>query len=410
MPGARFVLARELQDDGARGLQRALKRLRGGLAREETSTIGRERGLDLGHVPLVGLRVVDGFDEGDDVRRHGLTQSLKCHEGISPRGVILSRATILLVAAILCTPIAALAVPNGNAIHRLAHDVEVEPGVTLHVVEVWSDASEARANRLAVLMVPPTLVTHKVFDADVPDDPSYSGLYQAAQRGYYAYSFDHWGYGGSSHPANGMDVTFERMLPQTGALVEFARERSGAAKVDLVSGSLGNSIAFALGGAESPIDATHVGSIVMTSNVYAQASLVLSLTVLSPAACDLQPPPPEGYTDSPPPLYAIILWNAELAAQLWAYQTFPGHYAQGPTQEGCDLPVYPASMGRAPALVVYGDHDLLTDASDVAQFASEYGGPVEVKFMPGGGHAPYFESVRHEFWDAAFAWFDAHRA
>lgn len=297
--------------------------------------------------------------------------------------------------------------PTAMPVHRADHDVLVEPGVTLRVVEAWTDASLTRDEPLAALFISPTLVTHLVWDAQVPDDPTYSGLYQAAQRGYHAYAFDHWGYGDSSHPANGMDVTFERMVPQTAAVLEWARGRSGAERVDIVSGSLGNSIAMALGGEGSPV-ASHVGSIVMTSNVYANASIVLRSTILSPLACDLQPPPPEGYTDTPPPLYAIILWNAEIPAQLWAYQALPGHYAQGPTQEGCDLPVYPASLGQAPALAVYGDHDLLTDAPDVAQWAAEYGGEAETLFLPGGGHAPYFESVRHDFWPAAFAWFDAH--
>lgn len=318
-----------------------------------------------------------------------------------PRPILLTLVLVGAAAPIVLADDAENALP----VHRAYHDVEVEPGITLRVVEAWTDASGSEA----VLFISPTLVTHEVWDAAVPDDPTYSGLYQAAQRGYRAFAFDHWGYGDSSLPANGMDVTFERMVPQTRAVLEFARERSGDDRVDLVSGSLGNSIAFHLGGAESPV-AEHVGAIVMTSNVYAQASLVLSLTVLSPAVCELQPPPPEGYTETPPPLYAIILWNAEPAAQLWGYQNFPGRYAQGPTQEGCDLPVYPAAMGRAPALVVYGDHDLLTDAPDVEQFANEYGGEVELLFLPGGGHAPPFESVRHDFWDAAFAWFDEHRA
>ncbi len=328
--------------------------------------------------------------------------------------VKVSRFTMKLGGPLACLALVVLAAGSTTlvtgveeaTVYRTYHDVEVEPGVRLRVVEAWSTATgEPRA----VLMIPPTLVTHRVWDADVPGDWSFSGLEQAARRGYHAYSFDHWGYGDSSKPANGMEVTFERMLPQTGALLEWIRNRTGAGQVDLVSGSLGNSVALALGGAASPIDATSVGSIVMTSNVYANASLALRATVLSPAACDLQPPPPEGYTETAPPLYAVILWNAEPEAQLWAYQAFPGRYAQGPTQEGCDLPVYPAALGRAPALVVYGDRDLLTDASDVAQFVDEYGGPVKTLFLPGGGHAPNFEAVRHQFWDAAFDWFDANR-
>lgn len=321
----------------------------------------------------------------------------------------------VLLSCLLVTALAPMAAPEGPepdaGVDRAYHDIPVGNGETLRVVEAWSiPALAEREEPRALLMIAPTLVTHKVWDADVPDDPTYSALHQAALQGYYAYAFDHWGYGDSSKPDNGMDVTAEVMLEQTAVLLEWVRDRTGAAKVDLLSGSLGNSIAFMLGGVASPIDPDHVGGIVMTSNVYANASLVLSLTVLSPAVCELQPPPPDGYTDTPPPLYAIILWNAEPELQLWAYQTFPGRYAQGPTQEGCDLPVFPAHLGRAPALVVYGDHDLLTDESDVLEFQDEYGGDAELLFLPGGGHAPPFESVRHDFWDAAFAFWDDHGA
>ena len=37
------------------------------------------------------------------------------------------------------------------------------------------------------------------------------------------------------------------------------------------------------------------------------------------------------------------------------------------------------------------------------QFQSDYGGDSEVVTLLGGGHAPYYEAVREDFWDEFFA-------
>ncbi|HEV8361817.1 MAG TPA: alpha/beta fold hydrolase [Candidatus Thermoplasmatota archaeon] len=285
---------------------------------------------------------------------------------------------------------------------RSEHDVDVGGGVTLHVVEVAPAAPRTPAR--AVLFVPATLVDHRQWDADVTEDGSYNGLLRAAALGFDAYAFDWEGYGQSSHPANGLDVTAERLVPEAGALLEWVRARSGAERVDMVAASLGDSIAVALGGVASPIDAAHVGKLALTSNVYANPSPAI-LVLTGPGACFAMEHSPNGYMDTVAPMYMPILWTATLEAQLYAYQTFPGTYAAGPTHEGCDLPVFPASEGRAPARVFYGTLDLITNEADVQAFCAEYGGPCELDLVEGAGHAPNFEPIRNTFWEHVFDFF-----
>jgi len=308
----------------------------------------------------------------------------------------------LVVAAFLLVPLGAAWGPSGSGgspIHRAEHFLDVGDGATLHVVERWSDASLAREPRRAILMVTATLVTEAQWDSDVPGDPTFNSLDLAAEQGFFAYAATTEGYGQSSHPADGRTVTAERILREMGVVLEWARARSGAEKVDLLGSSLGSSIAFALGGAASPVDPSHVGKVVLTSHIYRQPTVLLQVLLATLGCGPVPPPPPDGYMDTLVAQYAIILWNSEPLAQLWAYQTFPGHYAMGPTSEGCDFPVFTAEQGRAPVMVFWGDHDLLASLPDLEQFCAEYGGPCSITQVPGMGHAPNFEATRHVFWE-----------
>lgn len=307
---------------------------------------------------------------------------------------------VIILAALLLLPAAATLAPAEAAIERREHFVDVGDGVTLHVVEAVPESAVSPAR--AVLFVPATLVDQRIWNADVTPDGSYNAIVRAARQGFHAYTFSWEGYGQSTHPANGLDVTFERILPQAGALLAWVRATSGASTVDLVGASLGSSVAFALGGATSPIDAWQVRKVALTAHVYADPSPAI-LLLTGPAPCLAMENSPNGYMDTNAAMYAPILWTGTPEAQLWAYQTFPGTYAAGPTHEGCALPVIPASVGRAPARVFYGDRDLITNAADVQAFCDEYGGPCDLSLIPGAGHALNFEATRDEFfarlWD-----------
>jgi pimeloyl-ACP methyl ester carboxylesterase len=285
------------------------------------------------------------------------------------------------------------------------HYVKVEEGVRLHVIEKFSLRSTLRWPRRAVSMITPTLVTNEVFDAHIADDPSYNALETVARHGYFAFATSFEGYGESTQPADGKTVTGPRSLEQAGKIVEWIRKRRQVNKVDLLGGSLGSGIAVALGGVASPIDPDHVGRIVLTSFVY-KSFAPPAAAVFTPELGQFLASLPGGYVDTDTSFYFPVVLAATPEAQAWAFATYPGHYAVGPTLEAFDLPFFEAADGRAPALQFYGDQDVITALDDVELFHEEYGGPIELVVQQGAAHAPFLEPGRHEFWDATLAFYD----
>lgn len=293
-----------------------------------------------------------------------------------------------------------------DAVFSLEHQVPVRSGVSLHVVEKFSSASLATHPRRAIIMLTGTLVTNQQYDTSVPGDASYNALARAAQEGYFAFSPSYEGYGESSLPADGSIVTAERLLQELGVLVEWVRHTHGVSEVDLLGTSLGSSLAVALGGIQSPINRKHVGRLVLTSNVYKEVTPLFQSVFFTPELFQFLSTAPNGYVQTVPEAYGLILSNLAPDASAWAAATFPGVYATGPTLQGFDLPIFEAKNGRAPALQVWGDQDPITPLSDVARFQTEYGGPVELSVIAGGGHALTLEPVREAFWQEALAFLD----
>lgn len=286
------------------------------------------------------------------------------------------------------------------------HFVTVSNGATIHVVEKYSPSALAHGRRRAMLMLPATLVTNIIWNADVPGHPEYNGLARAAAQGYAAYTLDYEGYGQSSLPADGKSVTAERLLQDAGDLVRWIRHRRHGAKIDLLGASLGSSLAIQLGSKNSPIPRKWISHVVVTANVYKGVTPLASQVFFTPEAFELLSSVPGGYIQTVPPVYGVILAGADPEAAGYCYQNCLGVYAVGPTLEGWDLPVFDAHDGRAPLLQFWGDQDLMTPLSDVEQFQAEYGGSHSLVVLNGGAHVPHWESVREQFWADTFAFLD----
>ena len=98
----------------------------------------------------------------------------------------------------------------------------------------------------------------------------------------------------------------------------------------------------------------------VTANVYASVTPLFQQVFFSPEVHDLFVNAPNGYVQTAPPFYGLILLQADPRVADWANVHFPGLYATGPTLEGFELPVFPASNGRAPLLQFWGDADPIT--------------------------------------------------
>ncbi|HSQ63790.1 MAG TPA: alpha/beta fold hydrolase [Polyangiaceae bacterium] len=289
------------------------------------------------------------------------------------------------------------------------HYVRVSDDVTLHVLEKYSVGSLAAFPRRAVLMLPPTLATNAIYDAQVPADPTYDAMERIAKDGYFVFTPSYEGYGLSTRPADGSTVTKWRILGDLGTLVEWIRRTHHVDQVDVFGMSLGASLAVALGGTQSSTDPSHIGRIVLASNVYKSVTPFFQSVFFTPQFLAFLQSAPNGYIDTTPGAYAPLLSNATPDATTWVAANLPGSYATGPTLEGFYLPPFDAQEGRAPALQFWGTADPVTPPEDVAAFQSEYGGPVQLHVIEGGAHALLFEAGRDELWQSALAFWDTGR-
>jgi pimeloyl-ACP methyl ester carboxylesterase len=283
------------------------------------------------------------------------------------------------------------------------HFVTVSSGAVIHVVEKYSAAAFERDHRRAVLMLPATLVTSMLWNADVPGAPEFNAILHTAKEGFLSFSLDWEGYGLSTHPADGKSVTKEVMLADAADIVRWIRDEHHVHKVDLFGSSLGSGVAVALGSTISPIPHRWIGHVVLTANVYKNITPFASQVLLSPAVEQILLSVPNGYIQTSAPFYGIILSQVLPAPLAWANANIPGLYAVGPTLEGFALPDFDAHTGRAPMLQFWGTNDLITPFTDVQQFQAEYGGNGSLVVLNGGGHVPIWEAVRTDFWQAADA-------
>ncbi len=292
---------------------------------------------------------------------------------------------------------------NGNApVTTVDHFVHVSSGATIHVVEKYTKGSLFQGNRRALLMLSGTLVDSREYNLPSP----YNALDIAARAGYFAYAIDYEGYGQSSHPPDGKVVTKQRLLQESGEVVEWIRHSRHIRRVNLLGSSLGSSLAVELGGGNGPINRHHVGKLVLTSVVYKNVTPEFQQAFFSPAFQQLLLTIPGGYIQTPAEAYGPIVIGAAPAAANSVLTLVPDVYAVGPTLEGFTLPIYPAQDGRNPAMQFWGDQDPITPLSDVQQFQSEYGGNISYRVVSGSGHIPFYSTNATSFWNGAFAFLD----
>lgn len=290
------------------------------------------------------------------------------------------------------------------------HFVEVDDGVRLHVRE--RRLRDRRGPARALLAIPATLATNLLYDARVEGDldGSYNVLDRAARAGFVAFAVSYEGYGASTRPADGAEVTFERSLAQLARVVTWVRQRVDVPAIDLLGTSVGSSLAMALGGEGAPVAAGQIGHVILTATVYRRFSDLVSTQAFTPAFEQHLRSLPRGTVTTEAPFYGLVTSEVAEPVRHWVAATLPGMYSTGPTLAAFHLPSFDAKAGRAPALVFWGARDPVTTAADLDQLVAEYGGPIRRVVIPEGGHSPFLEPHRDQFWDEALAFLADGRA
>lgn len=283
----------------------------------------------------------------------------------------------------------------------MQHQVPVEDGITL---DVRIERPE-KATRRMLLVLPGTLVTHASMSCPLVTGADEDAMQMMARQEWIALCPTYAGYGASTRPVDGKSVTWSALCAHMTALIRWACRTFEVERLDVVGSSLGALLALELAAVDSPVKDA-MGRLVLTSLVYKDVSPVLRESMLSGAMREALLAAPNGYLQTAPADYRSLLGKCGLDVVGWAHRTLPGRYAVGPTLVGFDLPVCEAKRVHKPAMLVWGDKDPLTPWGDVQIFQSEYGGPLMLRVVKGGGHAPFWEPQRQSLWQGALAFLD----
>ena len=275
--------------------------------------------------------------------------------------------------------------------------IPVHPDVSLSVLTAQPETS----TRSAALFLGGTWVTPALFTLPTADDGPCTPMQLAAQQGHLALAPCYAGYGDSSRPIDGRQVTLARSIEHLAALLDWAHHTHGITQVHVVGASLGAALGMAL--AQQPGRAWQVAGLVFTSMVYKNVAEALRQQIFSPQLRALFQSAEGGYIQTTPMHYAPLLQQASPYVSKWAQSTFPGSYALGLTLAGFDLPLVHASGCGVPALIFWGTQDMLAPRHDVDALCADYGGPIQVQVLSHAGHAPLLEPCRASVWQQTFA-------
>lgn len=277
------------------------------------------------------------------------------------------------------------------SVHSYTHRIEVEPGVTLFMLEKFVPVDGGAPPDKAVLCLPGAGVDHRTFDCPIVD---YSVLDFLARQGYRAFGVDFRGFGQSSKPADGKTVTAELCLADTLKVMEAIRQIVGCERVSLLGVSFGSFIA-AMAAERAP---ALVDKLVLTGFFYAALNPI-AMQTLTPDTMQALAMAPDGYMPPAPDLLRACLPCATAEIVDWNLATFSYNIPNGPLLSAAALPLVqdPARI-TAPVLVVNGAQEIFATDADSRAFLARVSSPVkEFYLLPEAGHVPFFERDYRQF-------------
>lgn len=276
-------------------------------------------------------------------------------------------------------------------IHSATHHVEVEPGVTLFMLEKFVAADGGALPGKAILCLPGAGVDHRSFDCPLDD---YSVLDFLARQGYRAFGVDFRGFGQSTKPADGKTVTAEVCLADTLKVMETVRQIAGCERVSLLGVSFGSFIA-AMAAERAP---ALVDKLVLTGFFYAALNPI-AVQMLTPETMQALAMAPNGYIPPSPELLRASLPCATPEIVDWNLATFSYNIPNGPLLSAAALPLVkdPARI-TAPVLIVNGAHEIFATEADSRAFLERVSSSVKAyHLLPDAGHVPFFERDYRQF-------------
>lgn len=335
-----------------------------------------------------------------------------------------ARASVVAVLLALVLPASADA-----ALRRQVYDLRTVAGETVRVSETTTSRALRAADRRVVVLVPGTIgVSRHLYEAPFP---GYDAPAILARAGFVAATMDLPGFGASTGPADGTQVTGAfaagRLLPALRRLAE----RHGVQRVD-VYGEAGSGTGTVLHLARHP----DVIRTVSGAGVYYLRSGPVGTLLTSRAWKTLVlDTAPDGYLRTNPALYLPFFTGSPPELQAYLARRLPGRYPTGFFHEayarragGPDAlldplpgssftgPITDPAPAAVPAFFLQGGDDLVAAPGDTADLARDYGrtggGRAQSLTLPGGTHFLRLDTAgrgsRSSFWRALLGWLRAH--
>ncbi len=277
------------------------------------------------------------------------------------------------------------------SVQSATHQVEVEPGVVLFLLEKFVPADGGAPPGQAILCLPGAGVDHRSFDCPIDD---YSVLDFLAQQGYHAFGVDFRGFGQSTQPADGKTVTADLCLADTLKVMEYIRETTGGERISLLGISFGALVASMVAERAPEL----VDRLVLTGFFYAALNPI-AMQMLTPETMQAMAQAPNGYMPALPDLLRACMPTAEPDIVDWNLATFSYDIPNGPLLSAATLPLVrdPARI-TAPVLVINGAQEIFATEADSQDFLERISSFVKAfHLLPNAGHVPFFDRDYRQF-------------
>ena len=287
-----------------------------------------------------------------------------------------------------------------DRVHVRSYRVPYAPGRKLFVTEYFTLRSVLRRPARAAIFLTGPEFRGSFWGIPVT---GYNGPEMAAQRGFFAFTFDYEGVGESHHPPDGSQINHLTEVAPVRRLIDLVRVFRRVQQVDLIGEGYGAEIASQL--ADEP---ERVRSVVMSVVVYKNFHPE-SPPLFTPGFEALLRNSPGGYWQ--PFFYDLTLAfspNQELRDYVMATQ--PGDYPTGPWLHylDFDLPFIDAENAAVPGLVIAGQFDPFPAPGDMEELAADWGGGGSLVVIPGSVHVPRIEAepIAAQYFGALFDFID----
>lgn len=286
-----------------------------------------------------------------------------------------------------------------DRVHSFSYRIPYAPGKHLFVTESFSLRSVLRWPGRAVIFLPGPAFRGNFWSIPVE---GYNITEAAARRGFFAFTIDYVGVGGTYQPPDGSTATFLANVAPVRKLIDFVRHFRLIRRVDVVGEGFGSAIA-----AELAAESQRVRSVVLSTVAYRDINPAF-LAFFSPEFEAFLRSQPDGYWE--PNNYGQTLAASPEQVRAWVLETQPGLYPTGQALQFWDvgMPYFDPARAEVPALIIQGERDPFPAPGDSQNLVDSWAAGAEFVLIPGGGHVPRIEAeaIAVQYVDALFRFLD----